>query len=370
MRVALDGRPLQSASGGRGIGRYVSELAPRLAVREEIERLVLHLDGRRPDPPSLPEAPGLEIHRSAGPPGPTSLLDLLRVDPGLAELGLDLYHGTQLAPPRLPAGVARVMTVHDLVPLLVPGAVPPRAGLVFRLAFGGARGCERVLTVSHFTARSVSEHLDLPRERLVVTPLGVDAARFAAARGTPCPAAPRPYLLHVGGFDQEKNLEMLLRVMEGIAGDPDGPELVVAGEGGERARTFSEEARRRGLAAKVRLTGRLGERELAGAYAGALLFLFPSRWEGFGLPPLEAMAAGCPVVSSGSASLPEVVGEAGVLLPPDDGEAWIRAVRRLLADAGERASLSAAGLERAAGFTWEATAECTVAAYRRALEAA
>jgi glycosyltransferase involved in cell wall biosynthesis len=261
------------------------------------------------------------------------------------------------------------MTVHDLVPLLVPGAVPRRAALVFRLAFGAARECERVITVSRFTAAGVCEHLGLPPARVAVTPLGVDLARYSGPGGARCPSGARPYLLHVGGFDQEKNLEMLLRVMEGIAGDPPGPELVVAGEGGERARAFQAEAARRGLAGRVRLAGRLGEEALAEAYAGALLFLFPSRWEGFGLPPLEAMAAGCPVVCSGAASLPEVVGEAGVLLPPDRPERWIQTVRRLLADPEERDALSRAGRERASRFTWEATAERTVRAYRGALEA-
>jgi glycosyltransferase involved in cell wall biosynthesis len=366
--VALDARPLQTASGGRGIGRYVRELAPRLARRPEVDRLLLHLDARRPDPPGLPGGPHLRPVRTAGLPGPASLTDRLAPSRELMDEGTEIYHATFLPPPRLPAGVATVLTVHDLIPLMASGSVPPRAALVSRLAFAGAAACDRIVAVSRYTARTVQDHLGLPPERILVTHLGVDSKTFTPGPAPTCPPLEGSYLLHVGGFDPEKNLELLLDVAQRLAADPGGdvPRLVVAGDGGARASLFAARVRRRGLEGWVHLSGRLPEGSLAAAYAGATLFLFPSRQEGFGLPPLEAMSCGCPVLASRAASLPEVVGEAGVLLPPDDPSAWAEAVRRLMADPGRRRALSEAGRRRAARFTWEATASATIRAYREA----
>jgi alpha-1,3-rhamnosyl/mannosyltransferase len=372
MRVVLDARPLQSASGGRGIGRYIRELVPRLAARSEVERVILHLDGRRPLPTGLPPGEQAAVARPGALPGPASLGDRYLGTGALDAWSPDLYHATLLPPPRLPARVATVMTIHDLIPLLAPGSVPARASLVFRLAFGQAGHCQRVITVSRFTARCVGEHLGLPREKVVVTPLGVDAHRFAPAADGSCPPWPRPYLLHVGGFDREKNLGLLLEIMDRLGRLPEGARfsLVVVGEGGREARALESRVWSRGMAERVILAGHLDEADLCRTYAGASLFLFPSRWEGFGLPPLEAMAAGCPVLASHAASLPEVVGESGCLLTPDDPRPWVREVVRLSGDPAARVAMVRSGRERAARFTWEATAEATLRAYGEALEVA
>jgi glycosyltransferase involved in cell wall biosynthesis len=225
-----------------------------------------------------------------------------------------------------------------------------------------------VLVPSRATARALRERLSIPEERIRVTPLGVDARRF----GDDPPAASAfsgRYLLHVGGFDGTKNLELLLDVLARLDDDATRDvRLIVVGDGGEDALRFAESSRRRGLEARVELPGRLDDAGLASAYAGAQIFVFPSRSEGFGLPALEAQAAGCAVLAADAASLPEVVGDAGRLLPLDDPDAWAREIHELLQRPEERARLGEAGRRRARSFTWSATAAATVAAYREVID--
>ena len=371
MQVILDARPLQSASGGRGIGRYVRELARHLPGVDGVEEVRLLLDGRRPDPRELPEADGLRPVVMDRPPGPQFIIDRLRRIPESVVRGADVFHSTYLPPPRLPAAVATVMTVHDLTPLQFPRAVPRRAGIVFRVAFAGARRCDRVLVPSQSTAGAVRRLLGIPSERIRVTPLGVDAELFDGREDGIEPPFEGRYLLHVGGFDPTKNLGLLLEVMTRLRdlSSCEDLRLVVVGDGGGRSADFRREIAARGLERRVVLPGRLEDAALARAYAGAELFLFPSLAEGFGLPPLEAQAAGCPVLAAAASSLPEVVGKGGRLLPPDDPEGWARTVGELLEQPGERRRMGEAGREHARRFSWTATARATVRAYREARDA-
>ena len=373
MKVILDARPLQSASGGRGIGRYVRELARHLPGTGGVDQVLLLLDGRRRAPLDLPDGNGLKPLTLRRLPGPAVLMDRLLRFREIEESGAEIFHATYLAPPQhLPDRMATVMTVHDLNPLLVPGSVPPRAATVFRMAFKGAPGCGRVVVPSHATARAVQGNLGVPRERIVVTHLGVDAASFGTEDTGATPPAEGRYLLHVGGFDPTKNLGLLLDLMERLGAVPSCADLrlVVVGEGGKRGKAFARQADSRGLRDRILLPGRLDDGALAAAYAGAELFLFPSTSEGFGLPALEAQAAGCPVLAADASSLPEVVGDAGRLLPPDDPEAWSRSVQEVLERSEVRREMSETGRRRAAQFTWAATAEATARAYREAHEAA
>jgi glycosyltransferase involved in cell wall biosynthesis len=368
LRVVLDARPLQSGSGRRGIGRYVRELARHLPGTDGVERVYLLLDSTRAPALELPEGPGVVPLPVARPPGPAVLTDRLRAIPGLRGLGARVFHATYLPPPRLSAPMATVMTVHDLTPLQFPGSVPWKAGLVFRWTYARARTCRLVLVPSRATARALRERLGIPAERIRVTHLGVDARRFGDDAPAESAFAGR-YLLHVGGFDGTKNLEILLDVLERLDDEETRDvRLIVVGDGGEAARRFAESSRRRGLEPRVELPGRLDDAGLGSAYAGAQIFVFPSRAEGFGLPALEAQAAGCPVLAADAASLPEVLGDAGRLLPVDDPEAWAREIRELLQRPEERRSLGEAGRRRARAFTWSATAAATVAAYREAID--
>jgi glycosyltransferase involved in cell wall biosynthesis len=228
-----------------------------------------------------------------------------------------------------------------------------------------ARRAAVVLTGSQASARDIASHLRVPEERIVVTPYGVEP-RFRPSAPSPEVLArlgiDRPYVACVGTLEPRKNLVTALRAFARVREDV---ALVVVGGSGWRNAAFEEELAR--VPGKVVLTGFVSDEDLVGVLAGARCFLYPSLHEGFGFPPLEAMACGTPVVTSSVSSLPEVVGDAGLLVDPRDVEAVSGAVERLLRDDELHARLRSSGLERAASYTWGRCAAETVGAYHRAM---
>ena len=276
-------------------------------------------------------------------------------------LGVDVLHcPSPLAPPR--AGVPVVVTVNDVMtfdrPEWFTRANVVQQRLVLRAVL---RNAARVIVPSRFSAERVADVSGVPGERIAVIPYGVDG-RFSP--GEPDADAlgrlgvERPYVLTVGALQPRKNVEGVITAFERLS---TAHRLVVAG-----GRGWHDEAlvrRVRALGDRAVLTGHVGDEELVALYRGADAFVFPSRYEGFGFPPLEAMACGTPVVASDRTSVPEVVGDAGVTVSPDDPAAIGAALARLLEDPAERERLRASGLERARGFSWRTCAEETVAVY-------
>jgi glycosyltransferase involved in cell wall biosynthesis len=171
----------------------------------------------------------------------------------------------------------------------------------------------------------------------------------------------RPYCLHVGTLQPRKNLGVLVEAWERLRAEVGEPaQLLLAGKRGWLYDDLLKSVESRGLGDLVRFADYVEQEDLPALYSGALAFVFPSLYEGFGLPPLEAMSCGTPVLSSNASSLPEVVGDAGLLLDPNEPGAWADAVKRVMEDEGLRESLSRKGLERAAGFTWERCARETL----------
>ncbi len=325
-QVAINARAAARAEIG-GVERWAGELAERLpALRPERYRVL------RP--------PAALAHR-AGHAWEQGWLPL-------AARGARLI----LSPANLaPVASARnVVLIHDVAPLREPGWYSGVYTRYHRLLLRAlARRARLVLTVSDFSRAEIVELLGVPEEQVRVVPPGVDE-RFSPA-ADPAPARARygldrPYVLAVGSDVARKNLGALGEAGRLLRGE--GIDLVAAGSG--RGYMRGEHA------GAVRRLGYVADAELPGLYAGASALAMPSLYEGFGLPCLEAMASGVPVVASNRAALPETCGGAATLVDPDDSQAFAEAL--VQAARGEPAEREA-GLERAAGFTWRRTAELT-----------
>jgi glycosyltransferase involved in cell wall biosynthesis len=286
-----------------------------------------------------------------------------------ARAGADLVHSLGSTAP-LHGRVPRVTTIHDLNYKLVPEAHFGLRGLGMRVLVPAAvRRSRRIVVDAESTRRDLAEHLGTPLDKVDVVPLGVTPA----PPPQPVPGLrarigldERPVVLSVSAKRPHKNLPRLLRAVAAIPAER-RPALVVPGY------PTTHEAELRALAdelgIEVAFPAWLPGEDMEGLYALASCVVFPSLYEGFGLPVLEAMARGVPVATSNRSSLPEVAGDAALLFDPTDVDAIRDAIERLLTDPAERERLRAAGRARAARFTWERTAELTTASYERALRA-
>jgi glycosyltransferase involved in cell wall biosynthesis len=255
-----------------------------------------------------------------------------------------------------------VLVLHDLAALRHPDWYSAQFATYHRFALPRlARRAQRLITPSEFSRRELVDELAIDPGRITVVPNGVDDRFSPAADAGPVRRAyglERPYVLLVGTRITRKNLGALAAVRRRLDGL--GLELVSAGSG----RHWS----RRGEAAAVRTLGYVPERHLPGLYAGAVALAMPSLYEGFGLPVLEAMASGVPVVAANRAALPETCGGAALLADPDDGDAFAEAVGTAATDDAVRANLVSAGLERASRFSWDRAAAATDAVIGEVLE--
>jgi glycosyltransferase involved in cell wall biosynthesis len=406
MRVGFD-IGAQWVGPHTGIGRYMAELAAWLPKAAPEARVEVFLD-RRPEMVSEEERAMLRAMFPTGTvracsgrmrvytPSATRKARRWRVSPLLRPLdpivrrvceavneGASRW-GRALKRRRCPAGPGRaevmhimfrpsypwrrrgnVMTIHDIIPLTNPEWVPASYGERMRAQLEFARAsCEGIIAVSEFTRVELIERCGLPPERVIAIHNGCkpvffprDFAQQQAARAALGVGPDEPFVLFVGTLDRRKNLDALLKASEQVKGssphrlvvvgrNPYGPDPDLAGQGVAHRRELEEET-------------------LAGAMSAATAFVMPSFAEGFGLPVVEAMACGCPVIASNTTSLPEVAGDAAVLVDPRDADALAERLRAVLRDESLRRELRAKGLARAAEFSWERTARETVAVYRR-----
>lgn len=291
-----------------------------------------------------------------------------------ARARVDLIHAPAYTAPFW-AGVPVVLTVHDISYERHPQWFPYRRDRIRRWFYRqSARSASHVITDSKFSAAEIAAAYGIPSSRLTVVPLGVDGAHFnhddGGSDGEMPPGVRAPFLLHVGDLHERRNLGVVVEAMaiarrEGLI----RPELslVLAGVDRGVGASISEIASRVGLGDMVVRTGPVTEPQLRMLYRQATALVYPSLYEGFGLPLIEAMASGTPVIGSRSSSITEVLDDAGVLLDPLDAGAWAEAIVRVVDDEDARARMRAAGRRRAAGFTWERTARETLTVYRRAV---
>ena len=274
----------------------------------------------------------------------------------LRRSGADLLHGNYFVPVGWRG--TSVVTVHDVSFARHHDFMPMHDLAAFRTLVPLAmRRAARVLTVSEWAKGDLVERYHLPPDRVVVTPNGVDDDLSPDGPGEQRP----PYVLFVGGLQRRKDPVTAVRALAGL--DPE-LHLVIAGPDRGEGAEVRRITRELGLDERVEVLDYVDRERLIALYRGALALVFPSRYEGFGLPALEAMACGTPVVAADVTSLPEVVGDAGILVRPGDPDALADGVRRAIAESDR---LVAAGLVRASGYRWSVTAERAAAVYAEVL---
>ncbi|HLI55465.1 MAG TPA: glycosyltransferase family 1 protein, partial [Actinomycetota bacterium] len=355
-----------------GVGHYAAELYRELRAAEPSLGLLPFAVGRQRFAP-----PGLTVRRLKVPArAAVAGWEVARFPPGEWLVGrVDAVHGTNFWVPPLQRANG-VVTIHDLTFLLHPEwCTPPvrRYRWIVPKVLGRSAV---VLTPSETVAEQVAAELSFPRERIVVTPEGVRAPAATGGSSTggsttggsttggAAPAVRGDYALFIGSREPRKNLDRLVRAFAGL-GDL-GLGLVIAGPAGWGESDLHEGLNRLGNGVSVTVTGYLSDAALAATLQAAQVFVFPSLYEGFGLPPLEAMAAGVPVVAARAGSLPEVLGDAPFWCDPMEEASIADAIRRSVTDGAARAAAVERGRARAAGYRWSETARLTLDAYRRA----
>jgi glycosyltransferase involved in cell wall biosynthesis len=272
--------------------------------------------------------------------------------------GLDVIHYPVTVP--IPRGAApSVVTLLDVQHHDLPGFFSRAEAAFRRRAYDrAARDANVVVTISEFSKRRIEETLRIPSARVTAVPLGIDHDRFSPEGSPTAMDLPERFLLYPANLWPHKNHD---RLLEALALAPE-VELVLSGQEYGRLEGLRARARGLGVSDRVRHLGHIPDAELAGVYRAATGLIFPSLYEGFGLPPLEAMACGCPVAVADAAALPEVVGEAAPAFEPHDPEAIAEAMKALWN--GPRAPEP--GIERARTFSWRVAAERHRAIYERA----
>ena len=369
MRLLLDGRPLQGPSAVRGIGSYERGLVAGLReVGGNVDIALLLGTGAEPD-----EVQRYRLYVAASRlpvlhPTLQPLADPMLVAAALRRVRPTLYHAVEWAQPiftRTPV----VATVHDLIPFVFAADYPwvRRARIpALRLL----RHADRVIAPSHATARDATRLARVPPPRLSVIPEGIDPHFAPADRGEIDAALrrlgiTRPYVLTVGTFDPRKRVKALAEAFARVRREHD-VDLVIAGDQGTFLDVVRSAIAAAGVASATHLTGFVDTETLVALYSGAACFAFTSAYEGFGLPPLEAMACGAPAVLFDNSSLPEVAGPARLVRPDGDAAALAAAVGGVLGDPAASARRRDAGLAWSARFTWREAASRTLEVYRSA----
>jgi len=374
LRIALDGLPLQVRSAG--VASYVRGLVGGLAALDaDLELRLVGLPWPAPAPrdagwpAGVRAAPALGYPLAMGTPLP--LPRLLSAEAAFGDA--DLFHATAYAMPRA-RRTPVVLTVHDLTLLRLPEVGTAALRRSVRRAAAEAGAARLVIADSEATRRDLIELAGVAPAAIRVVPLGVGAEfrpqPVAAARAavTTRFGLTEPYLLHLGTVEPRKNLPLLVEACARLWREGRlTHRLVLAGPPGWGSAALEASIARHGVGDRVRRLGRVADAERPALYGAADAVLIPSVYEGFGLPLLEAMACGAPAVASDAGALPEVAGDAALLLDPRDAQAWAEAIAALLGDPALAARLRTAGPPRAAAFTWARCARETLAVYREAV---
>ena len=376
VHVGLNAHLLSRQPGYRraGIHNYIQQIIRHLPASDDQLQFTVFADHVPVEQEEYPD--GLSWKTSRWPterPWTRIVWEQLAQPWALRQAGVHLLHAMAFVSPLL-ASVPAVITVHDLSFLRFPEQFRPLNRLYLStMTRHSCRRARRVIAVSQATADETVRLLGVPAERIDVVPNGVHHAHlhtlpafqvqaFRQAKGLP-----ERFVLFLGTLEPRKNLTTLVQAFARTQAARHGVKLVIAGGKGWYYQEIFASVERFGLEDAVLFPGFVPDAELPLWYNTATVFVYPSLYEGFGLPLLEAMACGTPVIGADTSCIPEVVGDAGLLIPPHDAAALADGLERLLADADLRADLSQRGRALSAAYTWEAAASATVDSYRRAL---
>ena len=370
MHIAIDAHSVGAELGGNE--SYAINLIEALAEIDQTNLYTLYVtkraaierfDRRWPNfkvKQTLPHTPLVRI--------PLTLSRELRRNP------VDVLHVQYTAPPLAPCPV--VTTIHDLAFEHLPETFNRRSWLQMRLTVRmTARRAAHIITVSEYSRADISRTYGIAPQRITVTPEAASSNFFPITNETELKriresyGIQENYILSLCSIQPRKNLVRLIEAyscLRGVRPEVKLPQLVLAGKRGWLDSETFRAAERNDLGNDLRFTGYVPERDLAGLYSGAICFVYPSFFEGFGLPLVEAMQCGVPVIAGNRTSLPEVVGEAGLLFDPFDTQALVSALTQVIDDSEYRAVLRSKGLKRAQNFNWKTTAQLTLGVYERA----
>jgi glycosyltransferase involved in cell wall biosynthesis len=369
--IGIDGRSL--AGSPTGVGRYVANLVAAMSSMNPEVRLRLLL-AAAPQAGARPGLAGVETRVLR-----TPLVDNvftwnhLRLPVHLMTRPVDLFHGTFYTLPAFCPAPA-VVTIHDITFHLHPEWYTRKARIAFNgFAASSARKARHILTVSECSRRDIIKAYGVPASKVTAVPLAPDPS-FGPAQEPAHLAEVRKryrlgeeYLLHVGSITPRRNLGRLLEAFASVRRRAPHLTLVLAGSVEPPSPPIEAAIGRSGLSGSVRVAGYVRAEDLPALYGGAAAVVCPSLYEGFGLPVLEAMASGIPVLASSTSCFPEVAGDAALLVDPTSTEAIAEGLWSVLSDVALRGRLREKGLARAAEFTWERAARGTLAVYQRAL---
>lgn len=295
----------------------------------------------------------------------------------IGKAGLDLFHGASNFLPALPSNCPYVVTVHDLSYHVHPERCPPvRRYYWYAMTRRTIALAERIITISENSRRDIERFFPGTGDKIRVIPEAAHSRfqpvntsreksglqRFEEKLGG------RPYLLYLGTLEPGKNVARIIQAFDRVVGRFPEHQLVLAGDKGWLFEPIFETMNQSPYRDRIHYLGHVSDSEAVDLFNFADVFVFPSLYEGFGLPPLEAMACGCPVITSNTSSIPEVVGDAAVKVNPLDVEELTNALQRVLENGALRQDLGAAGLVQAARFSWDKCAQETLAVYKEAMK--
>lgn len=369
--IALNAHLLSGEASYRsaGIHGYLYHSLTHLPESDPTLRYTLFVGSGNP-----PSHPSFTIHRSALPtqnPLARIIWEQFIAPLSLMRLQPDLHHGMAFAIPLL-SPVPSVATIFDLSFIRFPERLTRARRLYLRWAVGiSASRARRIIAISESGKSEIHSVLGVPLDRIDVAVPGVSdhfrplpASEIAAFRDRH--SLPARFILYLGTLEPRKNLNILLSAYAALPNRNDVKLVLAGGKGWQTEQIFGL-IEQLGIQNDVILPGYIPAEDLPLWYNAAEVFAYPSVYEGFGIPPLEAMACGTPVLASDTTSLPEAVGTSGILLPPTNIEAWQGALASILANPAQRADYAARGQERARQFTWQNTARSIVDSYDRAL---